>query len=230
MSKDTTSKKEGVNRSSFSKIHLAIFLVGFFVLILLSEFIYRLNNRPQLGVHDYLEMASSSAQKSNVKKTLDYLGKASELRLESEVIKEHPGVEIQSNITIPLIPKNKDIQEAFSSYLKSIDYEEFKKIYASRWARIYYNLGHLAYEQNEPELVVPFWEIAANLGPEWSYFHVELANYYLSQGEIDKARESIGYCMQFQFPKDHCREFLEKNIEAETVEPVGSWEEQINEI
>ncbi|MFV1917607.1 MAG: hypothetical protein ACC618_03980, partial [Patescibacteria group bacterium] len=188
----------------------------------------RINNKPQLGVHDYLNMASLSAQKNDIQKTLKYLGKASELRLVSEVIKEHPDIEIKPTILIPPIPKNKAIQDAYSSYLRAIDYEKLKKDYASRWAKIYYTLGLLAYEQNKPELVVPFWEIAVNLGPEWSYLHVELANFYLIQGKVDSAKAIIEYCLTFEYPKDYCQEYLDNNIKSNSPEPVGTWEEKIN--
>jgi len=215
---------------SLGKKYTFVLIASTITFFLLSELIYQINNRSQLGVYDYLNMASTSADKSDIEETIKLLGKASELRLKGEVIKEHPDIEMQSTISTPPLPKDKAVQEEYSNYLKSIDYEELKREDASRWAKIYYSLGLLAYEQNEPGLVAPFWKIAANLGPEWSYFHIELANFYLSRGEPDKAKEQIEFCLQFQNPKTHCSEFMQEHIQTNNAQPVGTWQDKINDI
>lgn len=225
-----SSEKKDTHNSVSSRVRLIFFLLGFIALVFLSELIYSFTNKSQLGVHAYLKMAQVSAQKADLKKTLRNLAKAAEIRLENQVAQKYPDIEIETQVAIPTIPNNESLNNAFLNFLKSIDYETLKDSYASKWAKPFYKLGLLAYVQKEPELVVPFWEIGVNLAPEWSYLHVELANFYLTQGNSSKATSTIDYCLTFQHPKDHCQEYLEKNIKYSSPVPVGSWEAEINAI
>jgi hypothetical protein len=133
-------------------------------------------------------------------------------------------------VIIPTLPDNPDLIKAYLGFLRDTNYDNLKESYVSKWAKIYYFLGLTAHEYNELDLVVPFWQVAANLAPEWSYFHVELASFYLIQGEMDKAYSQIKHCLQFHFPQAHCRQFMEENVQTNSPETIGSWEKQIKNI
>jgi tetratricopeptide (TPR) repeat protein len=177
----------------------------------------------------HLNKTQAMVQKSNIQQALNHLDKAAESKLK-EVDKKYPDITLITSVIIPALPDNPDLMKAYLSFLRGIDYDYLKEIYASKWAKIYYFFGLTAHEHNELDLVIPFWQVAVNLAPEWSYFHTELANYYLIQGEIDKARSQIEYCLQFHFPQAHCRQFMEENVQTNSPETVGFWEKQVKDI
>lgn len=216
-------------------ISVKIFLVFFALAILLigSEIVYILNNGPSQIISSYttyhLNRTQAFVQKSNIQQALNHLDKAAGSKLK-EVDKKYPNLTLETSVIIPTLPDNPDLIKAYLGFLRDIDYGYLKEIHASKWAKIYYLLGLTAHKHNELDLVVPLWQIATNLAPEWSYLHVELANFYLTQGEIDKAHSQIEHCLQFHFPKKHCKQFMEENVETNSSVSVGFWEKEINDI
>ncbi len=216
-------------------ISVKIFLIFFALATLLigSDIVYILNNDPSRILSYYatyhLNKTQVFVQKSNIQQALKHLDKAAGSKLK-EVNKKYPNLTLETSVIIPALPDNPDLIKVYSGFLRDIDYDYLKEIYASKWARIYYLLGLTAHEYNELDLVVPLWQVAVNLAPEWSYFHVELANFYLTQGETDKARSQIEHCLQFHFPRVHCRQFMEENVQTNSPETIGSWEKQIKNI
>lgn len=219
--------KKKLNKNRFTKM-LVVFL-SFLALIALSELIYRYRNRPEPTLSDYLQIAEESAQKSRVEKSILNLGRASNMMVKYQVAYAYPELSFNALFALPILPQNENLERDFSEYLKSIDYNDLLGSYATKWAKPYYKLGLLAFQNNEPDLVEPFWMRAIDLAPEWSYLHVELANFYLTQGKNNKANSAIEYCFTFEHPKDHCQQYLDNNIKSYSPEPVGTWEEKINE-
>lgn len=211
------------------KIRYVILGLLIVAVLFLSEILYTLRNKPSYLLPFYLNQTRHAAQNSNIPKTLRNLERVSEMKLR-ELTKEYPQISLETQITTPPLPNNPALKEAYKTYLQSLDYEALVKSYSSKFAKPYYYLGLLAYRNNEPQLVVPFWQAAANLAPEWSYFHVELANFYLSRGLIDKAKETIDFCLKFKFPKEHCTQFLNENINTNTPEVTGYLKGEIENI
>lgn len=216
---------------SFNKVGRNLFLFGlsFIALLFLSELFYTIKNKPSSLVPYNLALARIYSKMSNNQKSIMYLSKASSTKIK-EVVNKYPGLTFKTSVAIPSLPDNQDLAQAYNNLLQNLNYNELEKTYPSKWAKPFYDLGLIAYKNNEPGLTIPFWERAVNLAPEWSYFHIELANFYLTQGKTDKARELIEFCLQFKFPEKHCREFLELNIKYETAMFVGYFEKQINDI
>jgi tetratricopeptide (TPR) repeat protein len=194
--------------------------------------VHILKNKPS-QISDYyvayhLNRAQAFVQKSNIQQAMNHLNKATENKLK-EVDQTYPDLILETEVTIPALPNNPDFVEVYYSFLKDTDYNLLNEN-ASKWSKIYYYLGLIASDHNEFDLVVPFWQIAVNLSPEWSYFQIELANFYLAREEIDKAYSQMDYCQQFHFPQAHCRQFIEENIQTNSPEIIGSWEIVIKDI
>ena len=214
-----------LNKSPKTKI--VIFIVSIVTLLVISETLYTFQNDTQVSIPLYIYLSSILKQK-DAPISLYFLNKAAEIKLK-EVKNNYP--ELSIDTSIEAIPKsNSDLNDAYSDHLKNIDYEYLLNSYAAKWAVPYYQLGLVSYKHSEVDLLIHFWGIAAKLAPEWSYFHVELANYYLNTGDIEKATAYVEYCLNFHSPQEHCREFLKDNVETNTSLPVGSWEDQINNI
>lgn len=220
-----------LKRSKSVKIFLIFFALA--TLLIVSDIVYVLNNDssriPGYYTAYHLNRTQVLAQESNIQQALNHLDKAVGSKLK-EVDKKYPNLTLETSMIIPALPDNPDLIKAYLGFLREIDYDYLKESYVSKWAKIYYVLGLTAHKHNELDLVVPLWQVAANLAPEWSYFHVELANFYLTQGEMDKAHSQIEHCMQFHFPQAHCRQFMEENVQTNLPEAVGSWEKQIKDI
>lgn len=228
--KKLSSEKIKTDPSSKPPKNYLIFLIFFFIaLSFFSELIYTLRNRPPRLASYYLKIVCFYSKRSDTQKAIRYFNKAAEVKIE-EIGKNYPDLAPKTSITPPSIPDNSYINQLYLSYLQNLNSDELGKVYPDKWAKHFYNLGLMAYRNNEPDITAPFWETAIYLAPEWSYFHVELANFYLIQGNANKAREQIEFCLQFQFANKHCREFLRENILTNSMEAVGIWEEQINKI
>lgn len=133
-------------------------------------------------------------------------------------------------MSLPLIPDHKNLNKSYLDLLLAIDYRSLARQDATKWAKVYYQLGLIAYSNGDLNLIPHFWKASTHLAPEWSYFHVELANFYLSQGNKDGATEAINFCLRFFFPKEHCMQFLEQNIKIDSSLPLGSWKDDISKI
>ena len=202
--------------------------IGFFVLILFSESLYALRNNPEVKIRLYLNLARVSSKASRVQGALNFLGKVAEIRLE-EIAKGYPEVNFKTTETVPPIPENPQLNKDYTLFLQGLDYKLLAQPAYTKWAKTFYTLGLLAYKNNETDLVIPFWQAAINIAPEWSYFHIELANFYSSTGDILNAKETLNYCLKFNYTKEHCQLFLNDNLESGSYEEIGFMEKDINE-
>lgn len=72
-----------------------------------------------------------------------------------------------------------------------------------------------------------WWTKATEFGPQWSYFHIELASLYTSFGEPNKAEAILKNCLNFYHPKDHCQEYFDRLSKGRDFEPPGFWRAKI---
>jgi tetratricopeptide (TPR) repeat protein len=225
------NKAAGLKCSEPVKIFLVFFALA--TLFIGSEIVYILNNNPSQILSYYatyhLNRTQAFVQKSNIQQALNHLDKAAGSKLK-EVDKEYPNLTLETSMIFPTLPDNPDLINDYLDFLRDFDFDELERGNTNEWANLYYFLGLMAYKHNQSKLVVPFWQTAINFSPEWSYLHVELANYYLTQGEKDRAQSVIESCLQFHFPKKHCKQFMEENVETNSSVPVGFWEKEINDI
>jgi len=221
------NKSQKATRSK--AVYAVVFIFGFIVLILLSEIIYSLKNRPDTLVNYYHLRIQKSLSNRDISKVMLFYTKAAEIKL-LKVIKEHPEISVSDTLNRPTLPNNPKLTDAYLDYLNSIDFDLLIGSYASQWAKHYYGLGLIAYQNNENAIAESYWLNAINLAPEWSYFHVELANYYLLTNRLDESLKVIENCARFRFPKDHCLEYDTSQIKTASPSPIGSWKEKIESI
>jgi len=212
------------SRSGLARILLII--SGFILLILVSEGIYNVKNKPGVRIPVYLALSRFLAKANNVEASLTYFEKAYDIRLEqlSYDSSQKPGKEKR----LPVLPENQKLIYKYKSILENPEINKLINTY-NAWGKVLYNLGLSAYKNGEPGLVIPFWQKAIAITPEWSYFHIELANFYLTTENIQRAKETLSYCLEFKYPKEHCQLFLNDNLEKGIFEEVGFLEDTINE-
>ena len=167
-----------------------------------------------------LELVRLYSQEDNLDLALVHLQKAGEIGINYQRF-QYPEFDFNYSPHIISFPHDSQISNIYLSRLSSIKPQEIAQFSSLELAILFYELGLLAHQYQETNLVAPFWKSAVYLAPEWSHFHVELANYYLAQGEKNKAQTSLEKCMTFWYPKDHCKTFLEENVENGRPEQIG---------
>ena len=224
---------EPVNYPSFSpkknnKI-IFIFLTVIFILVLfiISEYIYLIRNQPDKITNIYINLASISAQKKLLRPSIFFLDKAAKLTLNHRA-QNKPEINLKTIQKLPKIPNNQQLKQALTNYLSTINYRSLVNPNSNEWVETYYNLGLISYNNSNFGLVEPFWQTAVNFGPEWSYFHLSLANYYLSTNQIDLAYQQIDYCLIFTHPQKACNRFLKDNMQTGKTDPINLWEKEVN--
>jgi hypothetical protein len=83
-----------------------------------------------------------------------------------------------------------------------------------------YQLFLAFYNYGDIEMSEKFIKQATFVNPELGHYHVELANFYLTQKKLTQANDAIKFCFNFQHPKNQCEAFL-SNIQANNTEEVG---------
>lgn len=95
--------------------------------------------------------------------------------------------------------------------------------FSNYYAKVLYKLGFYYYQNGEDGKVAYYWEEASRIAPQWSFFWVELANFYAEKGGFEERERVLKNCLKFYFPKTHCEEYLTNKI----VDPVGFWQKEI---
>lgn len=173
-----------------------------------------------------LVQVKSSAKNSAAQAAVDSLGKGAEIKL-SQLAIAYQERKMETAAIIPTLPDNPKLTQAMSEYLQNFDTEELATLNPSKWSKPFYMLGLIAYRNNEPSLIVPFWQNTVRLAPEWSFFYAELANYHLSTGKTQEAQDILNKCKQFFAPAFQCNTFLETNVKDNKIESIGFLEETI---
>ena len=206
-----------------------LFLTIIFILLLfiISESIYIIRNQPDKITGIYLNLARISAQKKFLKPTIKFLDKATQLTLNHRV-QDRPQINLKNIQKLPRIPNNQNLKQDFINYLSTVNYSALTAPYSADWSIIYYDLGSISHKNLESDLVAPFWQTAVNLAPEWSHFHLLLANYYFSINKTDLAYKQIDYCLTFTYPQKACNRFLRENTQTGKTDSVELWQERIN--
>ncbi|MFV1917598.1 MAG: hypothetical protein ACC618_03930, partial [Patescibacteria group bacterium] len=166
------------------------------------------------------QVITPPSEKADVVNRLDNLRNNAAIRI-NEIDQRYPDISFKTVTSTQPLPQNPQLIKDYRQYLKTLNLDSLEQSFTYQWAKPFYTLGLLAYRNEELDLVAPFWQTASNLAPEWSYFHMELANFYLSQGEASKAQSQIDFCLQFQNPQEHCTQYLEENLQQGKTESVG---------
>ena len=220
-----------IQKKIFKVIILFLIVVVF---IALSEVIYIIKNRPVYYVNFlssyYITKVQSYSEKTNITKTFFFLEKAADLKI-SEQKKFYSGLIPDYDTKIPLDHLNNvTVYGKYTDYLLTQNLDDLAEYDSFNLARVFYMIGLMAYRNNQSEMIIPSWQTAIYLAPEWSYFHLELTNYYLYLGDIEKAKSKLDYCLEFSYPRQHCNNYLKKLNEEMVIDysdKVGFWEDYL---
>jgi hypothetical protein len=212
------------------KLEIVVVVAVFTVLILVSEIIFMLKNRHKQNINNYIHRMYVASKEGNVELSIYFLCKASNFRYD-ELEKKFPNITFNNSTKCNIsIEESDELTNQINSYLTTIDYNKLQENYYSELSKTYFKLGVISFNQLKINIAEMFLKQAVTLDPEWSYYHIELANFYLLQGYDKKATETINFCLNFQIPSEHCKKFMSQNIERDKPKNVGFLENEIMQI
>lgn len=94
--------------------------------------------------------------------------------------------------------------------------------------RVYYDLALISYANGQENLTPKLLESSINLDPGFSFWYVELANYYLSRGQVEIGRKVLDDCIAIDAPRKHCQDYLNSSFNNNQPESTGFLKESIN--
>lgn len=84
-----------------------------------------------------------------------------------------------------------------------------------------YFFGLSAYEHGLVDLTPHLFNLAIKIDPDFSFWRVELANYYLVVGNSIAAEKAIADCVELQYPRNHCEDFMGRYHNTNIIYNVG---------
>jgi len=186
-------------------------------------------NRPEFAQTFYLILAKREASSDNIQQSLKLLAKAAQGNIDITA-KRYPGY-IQKNYPeVSYDSDTENFRNEYRKYLENVPSFILVQDQTRHLSRIFYDLGLVAYKSGEKELVIYFWQTAVFLAPELSHYHVELANFYLRQGNEEQAKKVLEFCFNFKYPNEHCRQYQDNNLFRKTPEEVGFLKKELESI
>jgi hypothetical protein len=106
---------------------------------------------------------------------------------------------------------------------------EFPILEATRevWAKYFYSIGIYLYEQEHTSEAEFFLASSAKISPYWSWFWVELGNYYALMGEVQTSKEVGQMCMGMPAMRDHCGRYFDDQGNVQLKNAVGFLKEDL---
>ena len=96
-----------------------------------------------------------------------------------------------------------------------------------RFGKVFYKWGSDYYKKGDFDKTLFWWEKSADALQQWSFLYIETASLYLKLNKPNEAGRIIKKCIEFKYPKDHCKEYLVKLNKKENFELPGFWEQEI---
>lgn len=183
-------------------IKLLIITILIVLVFIASEALFIYRNRYRLVETYYIFRAQHSVDKD--------IAIATNLLLKG-LIKFHP---LENNNHYPQefsttmidLPKNDELAHDFERYIKNTQLITLYEQEVYSYPRIFYDLALIAYRNNEPQLFINLLQLATLHDVDMSYWPVELANYYYSINDNEKAYDIFEKCKQNPTTKIHCTE------------------------
>ena len=94
-------------------------------------------------------------------------------------------------------------------------------------AKEFYFLGEDYLKEKEIEKAIFWWKKSISTSPQWSYFHIDLANLYFKLGKQSETKDVLSNCLNYYYPKENCQEYLKRFSKGESLDPPGYWREKI---
>jgi hypothetical protein len=97
--------------------------------------------------------------------------------------------------------------------------DRWKRWRNEEWAKWFYALGIENSKDGNVYGAVAMLEFSRSLAPEWSYFHIELANVLFQDGQIDQGRKVLNECLLFVAARSHCQTMIDEQMWEDIVAP-----------
>ncbi len=113
--------------------------------------------------------------------------------------------------------QNSNLENAIRSYIENSDLIKLYNEDFYSYSRILYDMALIAHKGNDSRLFINLIQLATVKDPSMSYWPAELANYYYSEGNVEKAFEILTICQKNSKTKIHCSELetaLKENNKA----------------
>ena len=94
--------------------------------------------------------------------------------------------------------------------------------------RVLYDLSVEAFRSGSDTLTPKLLSLAIARDPDFSFWRVELANYYLRIGEQSSGEAVLNECIKLPAPRKHCLDFKNSDLSSLNHPPVGFLEDDIN--
>lgn len=210
--------------TSHMRLKLFLAILGVLILASVSEAIFQLNNNPSIQYLFQPYFARFFIKSTLPELAFKQIGKVADYKLQNANLK------VSESLNIPNLSKNRELKKGYVVFLNENKNDLLNSTDYNFWSKSFYKLGLIAHQNNEPDLVTSFWQSAINFSPQWSYYHIELANYFLFKGLTNDSAETLTFCLKFEYPRQHCQEFIKNNLERNTHEKVGFLEKTIEGI
>ncbi len=204
-------------------LKLFVILTIFLILLSTSELIYSYKNRPEIFARIPLLAASFYLRANNLNKTLEYISAASKYHIKQNNInykKEIPYV-FPENLTKVEFQTQEEILNMLSQKLPYA----LKTNYGSSISNMYYHIALILYNKGYKSEANSFFQSAMYLNPTLSFLHIELADFYFNNQEVEKGMEILNYCLTFDPPRKHCEEYISNNVQTNSFLSVGQLSE-----
>lgn len=194
----------------------------------MSEVVYTYKNDSPFLRNLYLYKAKSESAKNNTDNALKYLFMATKLRINYQAPKYSKlFTKKDFNDNSDIVLKSNYKKDVYIDYLKNLNSDLIVNMTDSDFLILYYNLALIAQDNNYTNDVLPLLKIAMYMQPELSHIHIEIANYYLLNGQLDKAIDQIDECISLVSPRYHCSLYKDNQLKNIVKYPIGFLKDSI---
>lgn len=97
----------------------------------------------------------------------------------------------------------------------------FEKNDESSLPYVLYKLALISLETKSEHIFPELLEYSISRDPDFSFWRIELANYYLSKGNFDLSEKTLDDCLHLSAPREHCLYYKESIFDSKVPEPAG---------
>jgi len=204
-----------------------IIALTFFVFIS-GEVLFISRDDSRSSLNFYKTLAHYSTQLSNPNTALFFINQMFSITSNHYYSNRYPSLTSpKANVNLYEIKSNTQIKNRFNIYLKKVDLDYLVTDDASRFAKIYYELGLIAYQNQSLQLAEDLFTLASYSAPEWSFFYFELANFYSELEDTSQSFRVISRCRSFEFARQYCTGFETEYLDKNQSQPVGFYNQTI---
>ena len=204
-----------------------LILVSLFAL-LLSEAVFTLHTafyHPEVAMLFFANRASSYSRYEDSNKTVNSLIAAAQ----SSIFYNH--FRISNGLPLYYYPKvlfnDINISKLVAEQINNLEVNN-QGLSDNKLAKIYYNFALIFNDGGDKVASEKFFKLAIYTDPQLSSYHVELANFYLLNNQIDYSIQTLKFCENFEYSKIHCEQYRINNFDQNISENVGFLRNEIN--